>query len=197
MIAMALVCRPALLIADEPTTALDVTIQAQILKLIHDLQARARHGGADDHPRSRRRRQRRRGGRRDVPRRGRGERHARGHLPRPAPSLSAGAAARGAALRHDSRASGWCRSARSRTATRRPSDGGEGARGPTDATGPLLAVRPTVSKSFAIRQTRLLRRRARRPRVSAVDDVSLDDRARRMPRPGRRERLRQDDASAR
>ena len=39
MIAMALVCRPALLIADEPTTALDVTIQAQILKLIKDLQA--------------------------------------------------------------------------------------------------------------------------------------------------------------
>ncbi|MEO1248341.1 MAG: ABC transporter ATP-binding protein [Pseudomonadota bacterium] len=39
MIAMALVCRPALLIADEPTTALDVTIQAQILKLIKDMQA--------------------------------------------------------------------------------------------------------------------------------------------------------------
>jgi peptide/nickel transport system ATP-binding protein len=39
MIAMALICRPALLIADEPTTALDVTIQAQILKLIADLQA--------------------------------------------------------------------------------------------------------------------------------------------------------------
>ncbi len=39
MIAMALVCRPSLLIADEPTTALDVTIQAQILKLIRDLQA--------------------------------------------------------------------------------------------------------------------------------------------------------------
>ena len=38
MIAMALVCRPALLIADEPTTALDVTIQAQILKLMIDLQ---------------------------------------------------------------------------------------------------------------------------------------------------------------
>ena len=38
MIAMALVCRPALLIADEPTTALDVTIQAQILKLMRDLQ---------------------------------------------------------------------------------------------------------------------------------------------------------------
>ena len=38
MIAMALVCRPALLIADEPTTALDVTIQAQILKLVLELQ---------------------------------------------------------------------------------------------------------------------------------------------------------------
>jgi oligopeptide/dipeptide ABC transporter ATP-binding protein len=38
MIAMALVCHPALLIADEPTTALDVTIQAQILKLLNDLQ---------------------------------------------------------------------------------------------------------------------------------------------------------------
>ena len=38
MIAMALCCQPALLIADEPTTALDVTIQAQILDLIKDLQ---------------------------------------------------------------------------------------------------------------------------------------------------------------
>jgi microcin C transport system ATP-binding protein len=38
MIAMALACRPALLIADEPTTALDVTIQAQILELIRDIQ---------------------------------------------------------------------------------------------------------------------------------------------------------------
>ena len=44
MIAMALSCRPRLLIADEPTTALDVTIQAQILELIRSLQAEMRMG---------------------------------------------------------------------------------------------------------------------------------------------------------
>ena len=39
MIAMALVCQPALLVADEPTTALDVTVQAQVLGLMKDLQS--------------------------------------------------------------------------------------------------------------------------------------------------------------
>ncbi|MCU4178289.1 ABC transporter ATP-binding protein [Bosea sp. BH3] len=39
MLAMALICQPALLIADEPTTALDVTIQAQVLDLMRELQA--------------------------------------------------------------------------------------------------------------------------------------------------------------
>ena len=45
MIAMALICRPALLIADEPTTALDVTIQAQILDLMMEVQ-RVRQGAS-------------------------------------------------------------------------------------------------------------------------------------------------------
>ena len=40
MIAMGLSCQPSLIIADEPTTALDVTIQAQILRLLRDLQAK-------------------------------------------------------------------------------------------------------------------------------------------------------------
>ena len=49
MIAMAIACNPKLLIADEPTTALDVTIQAQILDLLLTLQKRARHGAGADH----------------------------------------------------------------------------------------------------------------------------------------------------
>ena len=56
MIAIALSCDPKLILADEPTTALDVTIQAQILELIQRLSSRVRDGRPADHPRPRDRR---------------------------------------------------------------------------------------------------------------------------------------------
>ena len=49
MIAMALSCNPALILADEPTTALDVTIQAQILELMKGLSRRLGSGHDHDH----------------------------------------------------------------------------------------------------------------------------------------------------
>ena len=54
MIAMAMANQPDLIIADEPTTALDVTIQAQILDVLQDGQGSDRRGHRPDHARPRR-----------------------------------------------------------------------------------------------------------------------------------------------
>ena len=55
MIALALVLRPKLLVADEPTTSLDVIVEAQILAILADLRETLRHGAAPDHAQPRNR----------------------------------------------------------------------------------------------------------------------------------------------
>ena len=93
MIAMALSCNPRLIIADEPTTALDVTIQAQIVELLQEPDGRNRHGDAVHHPRSRAGGALRQQGRRHVRRQDRGVRPRRRGVRAASPSLHAEPAA--------------------------------------------------------------------------------------------------------
>ena len=94
MIAIALAAKPSLLIADEPTTGLDVTTQAVIMDLISDLADRTRHGDDLHHPRPRARRPARRTHRRHA-RRPRGRERADPRAVRAAASSLYGGTDRG------------------------------------------------------------------------------------------------------
>ena len=89
MIALALSCRPQVLLADEPTTALDATVQIQILLLLRELQTRTRAVDHLRHARYRRGGGGRRPHRRDVCGPHRGERQREGRDALAAPSLYA------------------------------------------------------------------------------------------------------------
>ena len=116
MIAMALACKPKLLIADEPTTALDVTIQAQILDLLRELVAERGHGADPDHARPRRRRRHVRARERDVRRHVRGDRLGEQLFARPRHPYTLGLLAERAAARRGARR-GACSRSRARRAT--------------------------------------------------------------------------------
>ena len=191
MIAMALVCRPALLIADEPTTALDVTIQAQILKLMielqhelgmavllitHDLGVVANVAE-------------------EIVVMYRGEVMESGTLDdifRRAKHPYLKALLR-AVPRFDMKPGERLVPIREIPPGDAPHLMARAAQWPADAVGPLLEC-VDITKSYALRKSGLFGSRRSGPRVVAVDGISLQDRARRMSRPGRRERLRQDHA---
>ena len=99
MIAQSISCDPLLLIADEPTTALDVTVQAEILDLLRNLHKRLRLRDHPDHPRHGRRRRPGRPHHGDEGRRGRRSRARRTDLPRSAAPVHAAASCRCAAPR--------------------------------------------------------------------------------------------------
>ena len=104
MIAMALINDPAILIADEPTTALDVTTQAQILELMRKAPGGPRHRDHHGHPRPRRGRRDRGRRRGHVRREGGRVRRRRQPVRAAAPSVHLGSPRLAAAPRSSSRA---------------------------------------------------------------------------------------------
>ena len=114
MIAMAIINDPEIIIADEPTTALDVTVQAQILETLDEGQGRDQRRDHADHPRPRRGRRHGRPGAGDVRRHGRGVGHGRRRLQRAADAVH------GRPARLDpARRTPWRRQAHARSRARR------------------------------------------------------------------------------
>ena len=225
LIAIALACGSRVLLADEPTTALDVTIQDQILRLLRDLRARARDEHRAGQPRPRRDRAdlRPRGG--DVRRPARGDRSG------------ARAAARAASIRTPSGSSSRCPARPTRAASSSRSRGSPPSLHEAPRTCVFEPRCPLAEPECRAVGDRAARRR-RRPRralspsrrrggpgclrrrcvearglskhyrvgrgvrrgsdvLRAVDDVSFSHPARRDGRAGRRERVRQEHARAR